>query len=64
MLWLAAAAVAALDPRAASSQHASCAVAVWQDSKLAMKGSDPSGESSGQITGLQVAGGTVLSVEH
>lgn len=49
-----------LDPRAASSQHTSLTVAVWQDSKLNSKGSDPFGGFSGQITGLQVAREPVL----
>lgn len=60
MLWLAVAAVEELDPRAACSQHTSLAVAVWQDGKLNIKGNDTFGESSGQITGLRVAGGPVL----
>lgn len=43
-----------------SSQHTSLTVAVWQDSKLNSKGSDPFGGFSGQITGLQVAREPVL----
>lgn len=60
VLWLAVAAAEELDPRAASSQHTSLTVAVWQDSKLNSKGSDPFGGFSGQITGLQVAREPVL----
>lgn len=55
----AAAAVQGLDPRAACSQHTSLAAAAWQGGKL--RAVTLFGESSGQITGLRVAGGPALS---